>query len=130
MNWDDLIKAEIAATNNNLSEWTGEFGGTPVTIYAKPLCPADHDAIAKQGYRDFFMNPTMGGMVAMIMRKAQDENGNRIFPKPNVHGPLLHRVGQTKIAEIFTALFGADIEAEDDEAFEARVGNSAPTKNG
>ncbi len=126
MNIDELLQAEVAQANADLREWSGELGGQDVTIYSKPLCPRDFDYLKKKGHPDFTISPSVSGMVEMIAYKAQDENGAKMF-KPNKHVPLLLRVSTKKIGEVFSGLFGDDMESEDDEAFEERVGNSEKT---
>jgi hypothetical protein len=117
-----LIREEAQTTSNNRNEWSGEIGGTEVTIYAKPLCPADFDYVGKRGYRDFAVSPSMGGMVELIARKAETESGTKCF-KPNSDVAVMKRWGNEKIGSIFAALFGDDLEPETEEQYEARVGN-------
>lgn len=117
-----LIQQEVQSQNEDRGEWSGSLGGQDVTIYAKPLCTADHDYVAKRGHRDFLVNPSLAGMVEMLARKAEDESGKKIF-KPAKDVPVLKRLGQDKISDIFGSLFGDQMEPESDEEFEERVGN-------
>ena len=55
-----LVREEAQTASNNRNEWSGEIGGTEVTIYAKPLCPADFDYLGKRGYRGFRGFPVDG----------------------------------------------------------------------
>lgn len=123
MNIDELLIEEIRASNADRKSWTGTLGGTTVTMYAKPMCPADFEYVAKRGYRDFLANPTMGGMIEMIVRKAEHEDGKKMFPSPNKTVPLLSKIGNTKVASIFTELFSEDMVSETSDEFEERVGN-------
>ena len=124
MNIDELLKAQIESQNR--SEWTGDFGGSEVTFYTRPLCPADYDVLKRRGYGDFLSNPTAGGMVEMLLHKVENEAGNKVF-RPNAHRPMLNKVGANKIGELFGALFGSDLDSEDEEQFEERLGNSEAT---
>lgn len=129
MDFNALLTAELKTQNETRTEWSGELGGTPVTLYAKPLCPADHEYVAKKGYRDFLMNPTLPAMAHMIARKAESENGTKAF-RPNADVPLLMKLDQDKLSEVFAGLFGDQLEPETEEGFEDRVGNSGPTTSG
>ena len=122
VDFNALIQQEVQSQHEDRGEWSGSLGGQDVTIYAKPLCAADHEYVAKRGHRDFLVNPTIAGMVEMLARKAEDENGNKIF-KPNRDVPVLKRLGQDKIGDIFRSLFGDQVEPETADQFEERVGN-------
>jgi len=121
-NFAELIRKEVAQSAQDRGTWTGELGGTTVTIYAKPLCPADHEYARKKGYPDFMSNMPMGAMVHLLARKAESEAGSPIF-RPNADVPILNKMGQDKIAEIFGELFAGQMEGEDDAAHEERLGN-------
>lgn len=120
-NIDDLIKAEIAATTE--SEWTGTLGGETLVLRARPICPADI-TIVERRFPGFTQKGGVGGMLAMIVLKATDSEGVKVFKR--AHEQSLAQVSQTKIAEIFTALFGDQVEEiadPDGEKHEGRVGN-------
>lgn len=118
-NIDDLIKAEIAASND--SEWVGDFGGETVTWRARPICPADIKIVERR-FPGFTQHGGVEGMIAMIVLKAADEHGQKVFKR--AHEESLSRVPQAKIGEIFKGLFGDQIdELDDPDAHEERVGN-------
>lgn len=117
-----LVKEEAQTTASTRSEWKGKLGETDVTLYSKPLCPADFDYVGKRGYRDFLTAPSLGGMVELIVRKAETQDGQKCF-SPNRDVPVMKRWGQDKVGEIFGELFGDQLDAETEEQFEARVGN-------
>lgn len=129
INFAELVTEEAQTARSARTEWTGTMGSETVTLYAKPLCGADFDKLAGKGYRDFMANPTLGGMVLLIAMKAETEAGQKCF---NVNRDVkpMKLWNQDKIAEIFGALFGDQLEAETDEEFEARVGNSGVTRKG
>lgn len=113
-----LLRAEVRDQGQKLSEWKGELGGQSVTLYSKPLTPADnHQVLGK--YPNFNNSFDMGGMVLYIVLKAQDEDGNLVFSAKDT--PVLMRMGQDKIQEIFGGLFGTFIEEiEDEDTAEAK----------
>lgn len=117
-----LVQEEAQKNSSSRSEWSGKIGDTEVTLYAKPLCPADFDYVGKRGYRDFLTAPSLGGMVELIIRKAESESGVKCF-SPNRDSKPMKLWGQDKVGEIFGDLFGDQMESEGDEQFEARVGN-------
>lgn len=117
-----LITEEARTSAAYRSKWVGAIGGEEVTFYAKPLCAADFEYLAKRGVRDFMVNPTLTGMVEMIIHKAELENGTRVF-KPNRDAPIMKKWDQSKIGDIFGELFGEQLEPETEEGFEERVKN-------
>jgi len=117
-----LFQQEVSASDDRGS-WTGDVAGEEVTLYAKPLCPKDHEYVRKKGYPDFMTNMPIGAMVHIIAFKAETEDGKKVF-KPNAHVPILMRMGQDKIGDIFGELFRDQLDEEDEAKFEERVGNS------
>lgn len=116
-----LLKDEVGSYSTN--EWTGMIGNSEVTLRAKPLSPADNARVLRK-YPDFNTSMNFAGMVEYIVIKAIDADGKPVFREQ--HKPLLMRVSQDKIGEIFNALFGDQIDAEGDteEGHEDRVKNS------
>lgn len=121
----DVNKALVAylqEQNEKRTKWTGDFLGIK-EMYAKPRCPADEDVLAKNGATDVMTQGAKFGtyMTILVCHKAEDSAGNRIF-NINRDLPLLMRVDEEVIAEIYLGLFkGQGPETEDE--FEARVGN-------
>jgi hypothetical protein len=105
-----LLKAEIGSYDNN--EWTGEIGGTEVTLYARPLTPKDVQMVRKK-FPDFMEAPEPAAMVNIICSKALDENDNKAFIIGK-DGPLLNNIKVSKIGEIFAGLFGDQFDDLDD----------------
>lgn len=126
MKIEDLLAAQVRETNANRNSWTGEIGGSEVTWYAKPLCPKDFEIVSKRGHSGFLSNPTMGGMVEMLLHKIEDDSGTKVF-SPNAHRPVMMRIGTSLVSEIFGALFGDDLDVETDDEFGERLGNSETT---
>lgn len=116
-----LLKKELA--DQSRSEWTGFLGGSKVTLYAKPLSPGDNHAVLAK-YPNFNQSMDMEGMAYYIVLKAEDDDGKRVFAEGR-DMPLLRRLGQVKIGEIFRGLFGDQVEEMDPDGngHEDRVGN-------
>jgi hypothetical protein len=116
----DAVRSESNSYTD--SEWSGNLGTVAVTIYAKPLTPAD---LARLGpkHAGFVNNPSLEGMVDLIILKARDGNNLAAFDKGDK--PLMMRWNTNKVGEIFAALFGEQMETlnEDDAAQEARAKN-------
>lgn len=120
---DSLLDAEISATSGDMTEWTGNLGGSEITLVSSPIRPVDIEIVERR-FPKFSTEGGMAGMIAMIVLKARDEHGKQVFKR--VHEEKLKRLGTTKIGEIFAALFGDSVEEMNDpdgEKHEARVGN-------
>lgn len=116
--FSDAIRAEVSSYVDSV--WTGELGGSQVTLTATPITPKDMTVIRRQ-HPDFQVNPSLAGMVDLIMMKARDEAGEKAFDLTDK--PFMLRVSATKIGEIFGGLFGSQFEAEDEQGFEDRKKN-------
>mgnify|MGYP000199147942 CR=1 FL=1 len=116
----ELVRSEVGSYVD--SEWTGTLGTTNVTLYAKPLTPADFARLGPK-HAGFVTNPTLEGMVELIIAKARDAHGALAFDKGDK--PVMMRFNSNKIGEIFAALFGAQMEVinEGDDAAEERAKN-------
>lgn len=114
---DKALAAEIGSYDR--SEWSGEIGGQSVTLYAPPISPRDIEMVARH-QPDFATNPRPSGMARLILMKAQDENGAKVF-SVNKHMPLFERMSANKIGEIFGDLFGEAFSADADEELEDRA---------
>ncbi len=120
--FDDLLLAEAKSYED--TKWTGMLGPKEVTLFSRPLNGADMSAITR-AHPDFMKTFSMDGMVDLIIMKARAANGEKAFDKGN--RPMLMKLRTDKIGEIFSALYGNQIAEDDDEKFEARVGNSKTT---
>jgi len=116
---ESLLKAELASYGT--SQWTGEIGGQEITLYAKPLSPADNSRVLRK-FPNFNTTMEFGGMVEYIILKATDADGKRVFNES--HRVLLSRMSSDKVAEIFNGLFGDQLEDDSDEGGDDKVGNS------
>ena len=120
--FDDLLLAEAKSYED--TQWTGTLGPKEITLFSRPLTGADMAAITR-AHPDFMRTFSMDGMVDLIIMKARAPNGEKAFDKGN--RPMLMKFKTDKIGEIFSALYGNQIAEDDDEKFEARVGNSKTT---
>lgn len=111
MDFHALLKKEIADTNRVVNEWTGDFGGETVTLCSKPLTPADNHTVLSK-YPDFNNSMDLEGMAMYIALKAETTGGEKAFSVAR-DLPLLKRLGQNKVGEIFQALFAGQIDEID-----------------
>ena len=113
--FSDNLRNEISSYVD--TTWSGELGGQVITLSATPLSTKDMTFIRRQ-HPDFQVNPSLAGMVDLIMLKAHDTDGNKAFDLTDK--PFLLRVSATKIGEIFGGLFGGQFEPDDEAGFEER----------
>lgn len=113
--FSDALRAEVSSYTG--STWTGELGGSLVTLTASPLTAKDMTAI-RRAHPDFQVNPSLAGMVDLILLKARDEADEKAFDLTDK--PILLRMSANKVGEIFGGLFGAQFEPEDEQGFEER----------
>lgn len=114
-----LLNAAIAETAE--SESTMILAGTEVKLFASALTPNDMKIISRE-HPNFMMNPTMAGMVSLIILKARGSDGQKLFTLE--HKPLLMRLSSALITGVFGELFGEQMTPEDEET---RKGNSKAT---
>lgn len=79
----DIIRQRQHATRRliEVPEWAGE-SEQPMIVYATKLQAMDVDKIQRK-YPNFSSNPTMGSMVDVIIMKAEDKDGNKMFTLEN-----------------------------------------------
>lgn len=116
--FSDALKAEISSYAG--SSWTGELGGQQITLTATPITPKDMSVI-RRTHPDFQTNPSLPGMLDLIILKARDDSGEAAFDLTDK--PFLMRISASKVGEIFGGLFGSQFEAEDEQGFEDRKKN-------
>lgn len=116
--FSDAVRNEISSYAG--STWTGELGGQKITLTATPITPKDMSVI-RRAHPDFQTNPSLPGMLDLIILKARDDAGEAAFDLADK--PFLMRMSATKVGEIFGGLFGSQFEAEDEQGFEDRKKN-------
>ncbi len=114
---DDLLRQEIGGYK--LSEWSGSLGGKSVTFYAKPISAADLEII-KRHEPDFLRVQTVSGMARLIVMKAVDANGSKVFQ--NKHLPMMKNLDIALVADMFNSLF--QNQMDEPVSIEEAAGNS------
>lgn len=118
--FNELLKATVAEQPDSSTEIT-LAGGVVVNLVAKPLRPIDLANIKRQ-HPDFMTNPTLEGMVDLIVAKARDVvDDAAAFDARDK--PFLMRMDSTVITKAFGDLFGAQLEMVADEEIEKKKGN-------
>lgn len=94
----------------DVPEW-GE-DNTPLLIYVSDVTAGDLDKLQRK-HKDFLNNMTIAGMVDLIILKAEDADGNRMFTledKFTLMGEPVNLIG-----DIAGKLFGSVASVEDQE---------------
>jgi len=92
----------------DVAEW-GD-GGVPLRMYVYPITAGDLNRIQKK-HKDFLNNMTIDGMVDLIILKAGDADGNRLFTLEDKVYLMAESVGV--ISEIAAQMFG-DVDTIED----------------
>lgn len=90
-------------------EWGNEDGD--FVLYCTPITCDDLNMLQKK-HPTFLTNTTIGAMVDLIIMKANDKSGDRIFTSAEDRIDLMGEVTDV-ISEIANQMF-ADIETQDD----------------
>ena len=85
-----------------VEEW-GE-DGTPLQLYFGPVTGRDIDRVQRK-HNDFLTNPTMASMVDMIIIKAEDTEGEKLFTIEDKQVLLGEPI--STIGNVFGAVFNA-----------------------
>ena len=94
----------------DVPEW-GE-DGTPLLIYVSEVTAGDLDKLQRK-HKDFLNNMTIAGMVDLLILKAEDADGNRMFSledKFTLMGEPVNLIG-----DIAGKMFGGVASVEDQE---------------
>jgi len=86
-----------------VSEWGDD---APLSIYVSPVTAGDIDKLQRK-HKDFLNNMTIAGMVDLIIAKAEDADGQRLFTLEDKYTLMAEPVNL--IADIAAQVF-ADIE--------------------
>ena len=113
------LGSKIAEKRNNvqrrtieISEWGDD---APLSIYVSPVTGGDIDKLQRK-HKDFLNNMTIAGMVDLIIAKAEDADGNRLFTLEDKYTLLAEPVDL--IAIIATQIF---TDAKRDDPFRLNV---------
>ena len=118
-----LLKAAVASTDDTKAVMNFP-GGVSVNVYASPLTPNDLKIVGRK-HPNFMLQPTMEGMVDLLVQKAKGDDGAKLFTLE--HKPDLMRLSSTVITGLFGDLFGEQMTFDDEEGQEARKGKSKAT---
>ena len=83
-----------------VEEWGVD--GSPLKIYYTTVTGSDIDKVQRQ-YKDFTTNPSIAGMVQMIIIKAQTEDGETMFTLDDK--PTLMREPIGVLTNVFGCIF-------------------------
>lgn len=104
----DRIKARSRDTRFiEVPEWGEE--GEPEKVYYGPFLAGELNRIQRK-HKDFLGNPTLEGMVDLIILKAQDQDGEALFTLADK--PVLMRESVGVIAEVAGSFMSSE-NAED-----------------
>ncbi len=99
----DIIKGlEQERRSASVEAW-GE-DGEPAVLYAMPLSVLDMKWIQGR-HKDFLNSMQVEGMVDLIIRKAEDKAGEKLFDK-EAKPIMMRKVGLSVVAGIFGDLWG------------------------
>ena len=93
----------------DVDEW-GE-ADEPLRLFFSPVSARDLEHIQRK-HKGFFTEPTMSGMVEMIIRKCEDEKGDNVFTLEDK--PVLMGEPLGVIAKVFGEVF-ASVSPEEHE---------------
>ena len=106
---------QIAANRNKerrvieVPEWGGD---APVLLYVGAITAGDMDKLQRK-HKDFLNNMTIAGMIDLIIAKAEDADGNRVFTLEDK--ATLMREPVNLIADIAGKMFGDIASVEEQE---------------
>ena len=108
-----LAKRIAASRQSNrksfdVAEW-GE-DGVPLTVYVGMLTCADVDRLQRK-HQNFMSNPTVAAMVDLIIMKAEDKDGEKLFTLEDK--PILMRESVAIISKIAGEMFSSVEKQED-----------------
>jgi len=110
MGLGEQIAARRALQRNQIEvvEWGEE--GQPLIIYSGAITAGDIDKLQRK-HKDFLSNMTVTGMVDLIIAKAEDVDGKRLFTLEDKM--YLMKESVTLISDIAGRMFG-DVETVED----------------
>lgn len=108
----DLIRSISATTRNQfeVAEWGDE--GQPLIIYSTPLTAGEFNKLQNK-HPNFLNDMKMDALVDLIILKAEDENGEKLFDLEDK--PTLRRQPVVTISNVAAGVMGEIHSIEDAE---------------
>jgi len=92
---------EFERTKISVEEWGQD--GEPLVLFSTPLLAGEFSRLQKK-HKDFINNPSVDGLVDLIIMKAQDAEGEKVFDIED--RPILLRQPIGVVTSVATALMG------------------------
>jgi hypothetical protein len=101
--YGDLIRSKIASEliKVEIPEW-GE-DDEPMVVYTKTLTCGDFQKLQRK-HPDFLNNQTIEGLVDLIILKAMDENGEKVFDVGDK--PVFMRLPLSNVSDVAAKIMG------------------------
>lgn len=108
----DLIRSNTASTRNRfeVAEWGDE--DQPLVIYSTPLLAGEFNKLQTK-HPNFLTDMKMDALVDLIILKAEDENGEKLFDLEDK--PTLRRQPVVTISNVAAGIMGEMQSVEDAE---------------
>lgn len=110
MGLGEQIAARRALQRNRIEVFEWGEDGEPLVIYSGSITAGDIDKLQRK-HKDFLSNMTVTGMVDLIIAKAEDVDGKRLFTLEDKM--YLMKESVTLISDIAGRMFG-DVETVED----------------
>jgi phosphopantetheine adenylyltransferase len=112
MGLGEQIAARRQADRKMISVYEWGEDGEPLVIYSGPITAGDIDKLQRK-HKDFLNNMTINGMVDLIIAKAEDADGKRLFTLEDKM--YLMKESVALIADIAAQMFNGTMSIEDAE---------------
>ncbi len=96
-------RADRAKGHVEVDQW-GE-DGKPLRLYFSQVSARDIEKVTRK-HPNFMANPSLGAMVDLILAKAEDDQGEKLFTLEDK--PILMGEDVSVLAKVFGAIFNAD----------------------
>ena len=110
MGLGEQIAARRALQRNRIEVFEWGEDGEPLVIYSGSITAGDIDKLQRK-HKDFLSNMTVTGMVDLIIAKAEDVDGKRLFTLEDKM--YLMKESVTLISDIAGKMFG-DVDTVED----------------
>lgn len=100
-------KRQQARKQIEVAEWGDD---APLVLYSGSLTCGDVDKLQRK-HPNFMINPTVAAMVDLIIMKAEDKDGEKLFTLEDK--PFLMRESVTLVSQIAGQMFATVESAED-----------------